>query len=157
MGMNLNNAVGQSISFNGAKGNIIGVVQDFNFKPLQYAIDPLIMQVNKYGGTVVVRAPAGNTEAAIAALGTISRSLNPAYPYTYNFIDKDLGNLYKGEQQMGRIFNFFAILAIFISCIKLPIVTNYHYRVLLTSYFLLRAYGPAFSGTYPVASTPTPH
>jgi len=119
MGMNINNAVGKSISFSEARGNIIGVVKDFNFKPLQYAIDPLVLRLNKYGGTIVVRAHAGNTKPTIAALENISHELNPAYPPIYNFLDNDLNNLYKGEQQMGSIFNFFAILAIFISCLGL--------------------------------------
>jgi putative ABC transport system permease protein len=119
MGMNLNNAVGKNISFSGDKGTIIGVVKDFNFKPLQYAIDPLVLRFNKYGGYVMVRTKPGATEAAINALGKISRDLNPAYPFTYNFLDKDLDNLYKGEQQMGNIFKLFAILGIFISCLGL--------------------------------------
>ena len=45
--------------------------------------------------------------------------MNPAYPFTYNFLDQDLDNLYKGEQQLGNLFNIFAILAIFISCLGL--------------------------------------
>lgn len=119
MGMNINNAVGKSISFDGTKGNVIGVVKDFNFKRLQYAIDPLVLRFNKWGGYVVVRAHPGNTEATINALEKISRELNPAYPFDYSFLDGDLNNLYKGEQKMGNIFNLFAILAIFISCIGL--------------------------------------
>ena len=35
------------------------------------------------------------------------------------FLDQDLANLYRGEQQMGSIFNLFAILAIFISSLGL--------------------------------------
>jgi predicted permease len=119
MGMNLNNAVGKSISFGGTKGIVIGVVKDFNFKPLQYAIDPLVLRFNKWGGYVMVRAQPGNTEATINALGKISHELNPAYPFDYSFLDSDLNNLYKGEQKMGNIFNLFAILAIFISCLGL--------------------------------------
>jgi len=119
MGMNINNAVGKSISFAGRKGNVIGVVKDFNFKPLQYAIDPLVLRFSKYGGYVMLRAQPGKTEATINALGKISHDLNPAYPFTYNFLDNDLNNLYKGEQKMGNIFNLFAILAIFISCLGL--------------------------------------
>jgi ABC-type antimicrobial peptide transport system permease subunit len=49
-------------------------------------------------------------------LGKISADLNPAYPFAYNFLDQDLANLYKGEQQLGNLFNIFAALAIFISC-----------------------------------------
>ncbi len=119
MGMNITNAVGKSISFEGTKGTVIGVVKDFNFKPLQYAIDPLVLRFNKYGGYVMVRAQPGNTEATINALGKISHELNPAYPFNYSFLDNDLNNLYKGEQKMGNIFNLFAILAIFISCLGL--------------------------------------
>ncbi|TKK68277.1 FtsX-like permease family protein [Ilyomonas limi] len=119
MGMNVDEAVGKNISFADRKGTIIGVVKDFNFKPLQYAIDPLVLRLNRYGGIVVVRARAGATEATIHALEQISHELNPAYPFTYHFLDKDLDNQYKGEQQMGSIFNLFAILAVFISCLGL--------------------------------------
>ena len=119
MGMTVNNAVGKALSFDDNKGTIIGVVKDFNFKPLQYAIEPLVLRLNKYGGIVMVRTKPGNIEATITALGKINSMLNPAYPFTYNFLDKDLDNLYRGEQQMGSIFNLFAILAIFISCLGL--------------------------------------
>jgi ABC-type antimicrobial peptide transport system permease subunit len=119
MGMNINNAVGKSISFEGTKGTVIGVVKDFNFKPLQYAIDPLVLRFNKWGGYVMVRAQPGNTEATINGLEKISHDLNPAYPFNYSFLDNELNNLYKGEQKMGNIFNLFAILAIFISCLGL--------------------------------------
>jgi len=119
MGMNVNNAIGKKLSFAERKGTIIGVVKDFNFKPLQYAIDPLVLRLNTYGGFVVVRAAPGNTEATIKALDKIYSNLNPAYPFAYRFLDNDLENLYRGEQKMGSIFNLFAILAIFISSLGL--------------------------------------
>ena len=101
MGMNEENAVGKSISFDDRKGNIIGVVKDFNFKTLQYAIDPLVMRLNKYGGIVMLRTKPGATEASINALGKISRDLNPAYPFSYSFLDKDLDNLYQRRTADG--------------------------------------------------------
>jgi len=119
MGLDNNNAIGKPLTLWGTKGTIIGVVKNFNFKPIQQSIEPLIMRLNSYGGTVVLRTQAGTTEAAIKALESISTQLNPAYPFSYNFIDQDLANLYKGEQQMGSLFNVFAILAIFISCMGL--------------------------------------
>ena len=67
----------------------------------------------------MVRASAGTTEATIKALGKISQELNPAFPFAYNFLDQDLANQYKGEQQMGNIFNLFAMLAVFISSLGL--------------------------------------
>jgi hypothetical protein len=119
MGMTVSNAVGKSITFQGTKGMIIGVVKNFNFKPIQQAIEPLVLRINKWGGTVVVRAKPGTTEATIKALEKINRELNPAYPFSYGFLDQELDQLYKGEHQLGNLFNLFAVLAILISCLGL--------------------------------------
>ncbi len=119
MGMTVQNAVGQQIKWQGNKGTVIGVVQDFNFKPIQQAIEPLVIQLNKWGNIVMVRARPGTTEATVKALEKMAKQLNPAYPFTYNFLDQTLAKLYTGEQQMGKIFNLFAMLAIFISCLGL--------------------------------------
>jgi ABC-type antimicrobial peptide transport system permease subunit len=119
MGMTLQNAVGQQIAFQEIKGTIIGVVQDFNFKPIQQRIEPLVMRLNKWGGVIMIRAASGTTEATISALDKINRQLNPAFPLSYGFLDQDINRQYKGEQQMGNIFNLFAILAVIISCLGL--------------------------------------
>jgi putative ABC transport system permease protein len=119
MGMTVKNAVGKSLNFSGSKGIIIGVVKDFNFKPIQQPIEPLILRENKYGGYIFVRTTPGNTEATLKSLENICQQLNPAYPFQYSFLDEDLANLYKGEERIGYLFNVFAILAIFISCLGL--------------------------------------
>jgi predicted permease len=120
MGMTPTNAVGRSLTFSGDKGTIVGVVKDFNYKSAQTAIEPMILAFNKWnGGTVIVRTQPGKTEATIQALEKISKQLNPAFPFSYGFVDQDINNLYKGDQQMGSLFNVFAIIAIFISCMGL--------------------------------------
>jgi putative ABC transport system permease protein len=119
MGMTVENAVGKSLSFGDTKGMIIGVVKDFNFKPLQFAVEPAVLRINKWGGVVVLRTTAGGLSSTIKALEKISHDLNPAYPVSYGFLDQAIESQYKGEQQMGKIFNFFAVLAIFISCLGL--------------------------------------
>ena len=119
MGMNIDQAVGKMIEWNEQPRTIVGVVQDFNFKPIQQSIEPLVLRLNRWGGTVIVRANPASTEATISALEKISVALNPQFPFTYNFLDQDLDNLYKGEEKMGVLFNLFSILGIFISCLGL--------------------------------------
>lgn len=119
MGLTAQTAVGKALSFTQRDGTIIGVVKDFNYKPVQTAIEPLILRYNKDGGFVVIRTLADQTEPTIKAMSKISQRLNPAYPFQFNFVDKDIAGLYKGEQQMGNIFNLFAILGGFISCLGL--------------------------------------
>jgi len=119
MGMDVETAVGQPLTFWDKPGTIIGVVKDFNFKPLHHSIEPLILRLNTWGGQVVVRSQPGQTEAVIAALGDIWKELNPAYPYSYSFVDQALADLYQTEKQLGYLFNLFSGLAILISCLGL--------------------------------------
>jgi putative ABC transport system permease protein len=119
MGLKVPSAIGKPLTVNDIKGRIIGVVQDFNFKPVQAAIEPLILRLIINNGTVVIHTTPGNTEKTIDALEKISKQLNPAYPFSFSFVDQDLDNLYKGEQQMGNIFKLFAIIGILISCLGL--------------------------------------
>jgi len=88
-------------------------------KPVQQPIEPMIIGLNRWGGFTVVRTQPDNTETTIKALKKISTELNPTYPFSFGFLDQDIANLYKGDQRMGSLFNVFAILAIFISCMGL--------------------------------------
>ncbi len=118
MGKNLNNIIGQEFEMHGVKGNVVGVVKDFHFKPLQYSIEPLaIKQQDNYPQFLAIRTTVNQTSASLKALENIHAELNPAFPFSYSFLDEDLENLYNGEQQMGMIFNILALLAIFISCL----------------------------------------
>jgi putative ABC transport system permease protein len=115
MGLTLATAVGNRLQYGDTKGTVIGVVKDFNFKPIQQPIEPLVLVRGESGMDVVVRAQPGQTTATLGVLAGISRALNPSYPFSYDFLDQDLANLYKGEQQMSGIFNLFAVLALLIS------------------------------------------
>lgn len=118
MGKNLEGIIGEKILFNDIDSRVIGVVKDFHFKPLQYDIEPLVLrQRDTYPRFLAVRTTIDQTQASIEALENIHTNLNPAFPFSYSFLDADLENMYDGEQQMGMIFNVLALLAIFISCL----------------------------------------
>ncbi|MBL7700232.1 MAG: ABC transporter permease [Chitinophagaceae bacterium] len=112
-------AVGKPLKLWDRDGMVIGVVKDFNFKPVQQPIEPMILDKLRWGGTVVVRAPAGRTEATIAALQKVHNTFAAELPFSYDFLDQNIANLYQGEQRMGALFNVFAVIGIFISCMGL--------------------------------------
>jgi hypothetical protein len=115
MGYTPETAIGKSLAMFDGNGTIVGVVKDFNFKPAYRPVEPLILRLNKWGGVIVVRTAPGGTEATIASLRKINQQLNPAYPFSYDFVDQDIARMYKAEERMGSLFNVFAILAILIS------------------------------------------
>jgi len=119
MGMGIDSAVGQSITLWGRTGEVIGVVKDFNFKPIQQAIEPVVLRLNTWGGYALVRTRPGEITTTIERLKKTWAELNPGEPFEYDFLDQDLANLYKSEQRLGALFNIFAGLAILISCLGL--------------------------------------
>jgi putative ABC transport system permease protein len=47
------------------------------------------------------------------------KKFNPAFPLEYHFLDDAFEKLYLTENRIGKLFNYFAFLAIFISCLGL--------------------------------------
>ena len=119
MDMTLESAVGTKIKVYSREVTIIGVVKDFNFKPIQEAIGPMFLNRNTWGGYAMIRTLPGETQNTIKALEQICKTINPGYPFNYSFLDQDIANLYTAEQRLGSLFNVFAILAIVISCLGL--------------------------------------
>lgn len=121
MGLNVHNAIGKviSISLEDKEAPIIGVVKDFNFKPVQQPIEPLVMKTNFGGGYIVMRTTPANMQKVIGSLQQTFQNVYGDYPFTYGFVDAALSRLYITEQRMEKLFNVFSILSIVISCLGL--------------------------------------
>jgi ABC-type antimicrobial peptide transport system permease subunit len=52
-------------------------------------------------------------------LERVYKEVNPAYPFTYQFSDEEFAKLYRNEQVVSKLADYFAFLAIFISCLGL--------------------------------------
>jgi hypothetical protein len=113
--------IGKPLTFWGNKGTIIGVLKDFHFNSLHARINPLVVRLgeNLEWGSALVRIEGGKTKQALAGLERLCKELNPKFPFTYKFSDEEYQKLYKSEQVVSRLANYFAILAISISCLGL--------------------------------------
>jgi len=113
--------IGKPLSLWGVKGQIIGVIKDFHFSSLRDPINPLIIKLGEHDdwGYALVRAEAGKTKQAVTALQTISTTLNPEFTFEYQFSDEDYQSLYKSEQVVDKLADYFSFLGIFISCLGL--------------------------------------
>jgi putative ABC transport system permease protein len=125
MGMDASSAVGQRMKLWDNWGTIVGVVKNFNFKPAQSAVDPLILRYNPGAGkewlrrTVVIGVPPAGVAAAIADMKNVWGAFEHNFPFEYGFVDQQLQRLYVAEQRLGLLFNIFSVLAVFISCLGL--------------------------------------
>jgi ABC-type antimicrobial peptide transport system permease subunit len=112
-------AIGKKISIREQEGVIIGVVKDFNFRPVFQPIEPLVLRHRAQGDYLVIRTAVGATHATLALAKQCFQKIYGNSPFSYGFIDQDLDHLYSAELRMGSIFNIFSILSIAISCLGL--------------------------------------
>ena len=118
--MGIQSPVGKRFSIGNWQGTIIGIVQDYNFKSLHNKIEPLILvMVNRQLNYMFVRIKSQNMSDTIKFLRSQWERYNPQHPFEYAFVDRLLGNMYRNEERVKTLFNYFTFLAILISCLGL--------------------------------------
>jgi len=117
--MGLKNPVGEVLTTSrGAKLTIIGVLKDFHIQSLHFKIEPLIMKKGESNNLIVKMKP-DHIPATVESINKTFKSFNPGLPLDFHFLDVDFDNLYRTEQRMSKIFGYFSVLAIIISCLGL--------------------------------------
>jgi ABC-type antimicrobial peptide transport system permease subunit len=139
--------VGQQISLHDQKGTIIGVTKDFNFQSLKQKIKPLIFYTFWHTRNILyVRTTAGKAQQAIAAVREQYKKYAGNTPYSYYFLDATLDAQYKTDERAGTLFNVFAGIAIFISCLGLFGLATYTAQVKFKEIGIRKVLGASVSG-----------
>ena len=117
--LGFNNPVGVTItSSRGSKLNIIGVVKDFHTQSLHHKIGPVIMQMSE-SNNFYIRMKPDKIVPVVESVKKTFKAFDPGLPIDFHFLDNDYDNLYRTERRMGKIFGYFSLLAILISCLGL--------------------------------------
>jgi putative ABC transport system permease protein len=119
-------AVGRKFDQWGRKGTIIGVVKDFHFRSLQEVIKPLSLRIEPQACDLLsVEVNTRNLPATIAAVERTWKRMLGDKPFSYFFLDDFFDRQYRAEDRFGRLFLYFAVLAIVISCLGLMGLASY--------------------------------
>jgi ABC-type antimicrobial peptide transport system permease subunit len=138
---------GQQISFHDRKGTIKGVVKDFNFQSLREKISPLIFFTFWNNSNIMyVRTTGAHAQEAIALAEEQYKKYAGDVPFKYNFLDKAFEDQYRSEQRSGTLFNLFACIAIFISCLGLFGLSTYTAQVKTKEIGIRKVLGASVSG-----------
>ena len=99
--------------------HVIGVVRDFNFTSMHEKVQPMVMNLADNRGSLAIRFKGGNIPSLVQEVQAGWQRIANGAPFSYTFLDNDFNNIYKGEEQTGQLFVYFAIFAILISCLGL--------------------------------------
>jgi putative ABC transport system permease protein len=119
-------AIGKRFKQWGREGQIVGVIKDFHFRSLQQPIKPLSMRIEPDRSSLVtVNVSPANITSTIASIEAKWKTLFPARPFSYYFLDESFNRQYESEERFGKLFLNFAVLAIIISCLGLLGLASY--------------------------------
>ena len=83
----------------------------------------------KWLSTIYVKTTGRGAPKAIAATERKFKQYNGQYPFGFAFLDDIFNHVYQGEQTEGKLFNYFAGIAILISCLGLLGLATYTAQV----------------------------
>ncbi|MFI5154365.1 MAG: ABC transporter permease [Chitinophagales bacterium] len=112
--------VGKKVRWQGKDHTIIGIVKDMVTQSPYDPIEPAIFFNEGWKSVITVRIkPTVPMSVALAKIGLVFKKYNPNSPFIYRFVDDEYSQKFSAEQRIGNLATFFAVLAIFISCLGL--------------------------------------
>jgi putative ABC transport system permease protein len=130
--MGINKPIGKTFNLCGAEGTIIGIIDNANFMSLKIGLDPRLYMIKRSDASfknVLVKLNVdrsgrkANISDIIGIISNVWRNFYKETPFEYQFVDQIYDGIYKTDQRNNKVFVFFTILAIVVSCLGLSGLT----------------------------------
>lgn len=114
--------VGKILKWNGEAFTIIGIISDVMQESPFYPVRPTLYHIGDYDNMynlILKLSSQNNAGKSLSKIEQVLKKYTPNVPFDYKFVDEEFGNKFKAEERIGKLSSYFAILAIFISCLGL--------------------------------------
>jgi ABC-type antimicrobial peptide transport system permease subunit len=124
----LQNPVGETITWKWRDNQpkpykILGVIRDMVMESPYEPVEPTLFFVNALNGGVnymnVRIKPGIAVSQALPRIEAVFKRIVPGAPFDYKFVDQDYALKFAAEERISKLAGFFAVLAMFISCLGL--------------------------------------
>ena len=126
--LGLHDPVGQKLTMGFREGTVIGVVENYHFTSLKYAVEPLLLTMyqnpwNKSHCALRIKPrEMGNT---IDFVEKTLQEVDPNYTLSYTFLDDQFDRLYRSEERSSKLVGFATGLSIIIAFLGLFALTSF--------------------------------
>ncbi len=118
--MGLDEPISKIVRNGNWEGNIVGVVNNFNFENLRNTVEPLLLvPLMENPRCIIFRIHPDNFYQTVNSLKEVWKEIEPDTPIQLGFFDEHLESMYTSEQKISGLFRSFTLIAILISCIGL--------------------------------------
>ncbi|WP_282125168.1 ABC transporter permease [Marinifilum flexuosum] len=104
------------------KGEVVGVVADFHYRPLRENIEPinfLVSENPRHRRVLYVKLNQKNREESIKYIESVWNKFSSKMAFNYFFLDERLRENYDSEVRLTWIFSIFSLLSILIASLGL--------------------------------------
>lgn len=113
-------ALNQEIFFWGDTFKIVGVLKDYHQESLKANFDPLVFRLIPASRSYYsLKVETADLHETMSFVQETWNSYFPGNPFEYFFLNDHFNKQYQADLQFGKVFGFFAILAIFVACLGL--------------------------------------
>lgn len=122
------NPVGSFIQSGTQKIEVAGVIKNFNFNSMEYAMEPLGLFIaddtnkfwSKVGCNLFARIkPHTNLPTLLASIGSIYKKYDQDTPFSYTFMDDAFNKQYQAEDRLASIFSIFTGITVLLATLGL--------------------------------------
>ena len=100
--------------------NVVGVIKDFHFRPMNYEVGPLAFRYRPADfQSMSIAFEPGNKDKVVAALSPIWKEMDPVHPLQFNLMRDEIDEAYtiSGFTDVLRIMQYVAFLSIVLACL----------------------------------------
>ena len=122
--MNLDDPIGANIPWIGEEeeSRVIGIVENYHFRPLGEAINPMLLHINPKEGAIehiMFKINGKNMPQIIETIRANWKAIAPYQPFEYTFLDETVAAQYESYNRWMSIISVATLFAIFIACLGL--------------------------------------
>jgi putative ABC transport system permease protein len=119
--MNLENPIGETVTWNDVPYHIIGVVDNIVVGSPYSGDRACVYYISRQQENVINMrlSSAMGTQEALGKIEKIYKSYAPEVPFAYNFVDIDFATKFGEEERIGKLSSLFTYMAMFISVLGL--------------------------------------
>ncbi|MFN7118515.1 MAG: ABC transporter permease [Saprospiraceae bacterium] len=124
---------------------IRGVVKDFNFRPAEYALEPMMLRYNPEALTRLnVKVSGTSFPEAVAALQQVWNKIAPERDFEYDLYDNIIKETYASQREITWMLSFFAFLSLTIACLGMLGMAIYTAQSKMKEVSIRKVFGAGF-------------
>src|SRR5258706_10923106 len=138
--------VGTRFGFEKKLGTVVGVTKDFHFESLHKPITPLGIGFagNDNFNYLSLKINNKDIPGTIRYVESTWAKLSNNAALKYSFLDQELNQLYKKDQQLAQCLNYFSLMALVISCLGIVGVMSFSIKERTKELGIRKALGAPF-------------